>query len=246
MPTKSESSFTLLEKFSIMRHLLCLLFIVPTLVSAQSRSCRILYLGAPESAPEKIQLFDGKSSQEVELPRMNLSPVYNLPAGPLVIRMLSAVPAKPEDVSPDAPKASIPEAMTDLYLLVSSDASNKIAPVRMQVIDADSSKFKKGQMLWFNLTPNSVGGKLGSETLAMKPNSKVIVNAPASNNEDYPVILSYRAPGDDRLNPLCETRWQHDTGARSIFFVIAQEGSRLPRILGFPDRREIGEKAPQP
>lgn len=231
-----------------MRYLLCLLFLIPALASAQTkgpRSCRILYLGAPENAPAKIQLFDGKSAQEVELPRLNLSPVYNLPGGPLVLRMLTTAPAKPEEVSPDAPKATVPETVTDFYLLVSTDPSNKIAPVRMQVIDADAAKFKKGQMLWFNLTPNSVGGKLGSETLDMKPNSKLIVNAPASKDEGYQVSLSYRAPGDQKPNPLCETQWQHNTKARSVFFVIPQDGSRLPRVLGFPDYREA-EKEIQP
>lgn len=229
-----------------MRYLLCLFLLFPLLASAESkgpRSCRILFLGAPESAPEKLQLFDGSGTQEVELPRMNLSPVYKLPGGPLVIRMLTTPPAKPGDVGADAPKAEIPEAMTDLYLLVSSDPTNKVAPVKMQVIDVDSSKFAKGQMLWFNLTANSVGGQLGSEKLAMKPNSKVIVNAPAIKNEDYVVNLNFVMPGTDKLRPLCETKWQHDPRSRTIFFIVAEEGARAPRILGFPDYREAEKDA---
>ena len=185
-----------------MRRLLCLLLLLPALATAQSKgphTCRILFLGAPDGAPEKLQLYDGKSSQEVELPGMNLSPVYKLPAGPLVLRMLPTAPAKPEDVSPDAPKVAVAETVSDFYLLVSSDPANKVAPVKLQVIDADSTKFKRGEMLWFNLTANSVGGQVGSEQLAMTPNSRTILKSPAAASEDYNVNLSFRIPGDERL-----------------------------------------------
>ncbi|MES2924796.1 MAG: hypothetical protein V4819_24795 [Verrucomicrobiota bacterium] len=231
-----------------MRRLLCLLLLVPCLASAQSgsRTCRVLFLGAPDGAPEKLQLFDGSASQEVELPRMNLSPVYKLPSGPLVIRMLTTAPAKPELVSPDAPKAVIPETMAEFYLLVSNDPANKIAPVKLQVIDADPAKFRKGQMLWFNLTANSIGGQVGTESLAMAANSKTILNAPAAKNGDYNVNLSFRMPGDERLNPLCETKWQYDAGTRTVLFVIPQEGVRIPRVLGFPDYRAAEEKTDKP
>lgn len=210
------------------------------------RTCRILFLAAPNNAPEKLQLFDGKASQEVELPQMNLSPVYKLPEGELVIRLLTTAPLKPEEVSPDAPKAAVPAAMTDFYLLVSSDPANKIVPVKLQVIDADATKFRPGQMLWFNLTPNSVGGQVGTEQLAMAANSRTVMNAPASKNEDYNVNLSFRMPGNEVLYPLCETKWRHDPRSRSVLFVIPQAGSRSPKVLGFPDFREPEKKEGQP
>jgi hypothetical protein len=146
-------------------------------------------------------------------------------------------------VSPDAPKAVIPEATADFYLLVSSDPANKVAPVRLQVIDANPNQFKKGQMMWFNLTGNSIGGQLGTEKLAMAANSRTIVNAPASGNEDYNVNLSFHLPGDERLYPLCETKWRHNPRARSVFFVITQQDSRIPRIVGFPDSREDAKES---
>lgn len=224
-----------------MRYLFSLLLIVPTLAAAQSkgaRTCRILFLGAPDDAPEKLQLFDGAASQEVELPQMNLSPIYKLPTGPLVVRLLATAPAKPAEVSPDAPKATVAESVADFYLLVSSDPANKLVPVKLQVIDADAAKFKRGEMLWFNLTANSIGGQVGSEQLAMAANSRTIVKPPAAENEDFNVNLSFRMPGDERLHPLCETKWLHDTRSRKLFFVVSQAGSRIPRVLGFPDYRD--------
>jgi hypothetical protein len=226
-----------------MRLFLFLIFLVPALASAQgTRTCRILFLGAPDGAPETLHLFDGTTSRQVELPKMNLSPVYPLPSGDLVLRMLSAPPAKPGEANPAAPKVAVPAAVTDFYLLVSSDPANAVAPVKLQVIDADAAKFKKGQMLWYNLTPNEIGGQLGSGQLALTPNSRKIVDAPVSGDGDYNVNLSYRMPGNERLYPLCETKWQHDSRSRTVFFVIAQEGNRTPRIVGFPDYREETKK----
>ena len=224
-----------------MRQFFCLLLLLPTLAAAQSkgsRTCRILFLGAPDNAPEKLQLFDGTAAQEEELPQMSLSPIYNLPGGPLTIQLLATAPAKPEEVTPGAPKATVAESVTDFYLLVSSDPANAVVPVKLQIIDADSAKFKRGEMLWFNLTANSIGGQVGTEQLAMAANSRAIVKSPALKNEDYNVNLSFRMPGDERLHPLCETKWLHDTRSRKLFFVVSQADSRVPRVLGFPDYRD--------
>jgi len=233
-----------------MRHFFCLLLLFPILAVGQSkgnRTCRILFLGAPDNAPEKLHLFDGVGSQEVELPQMNLSSVYKLPAGPLVVRLLAAAPTKPEDVSPDAPKTTVAEAVKDFYLIVSSDPANKIVPVKLQIIDANAAKFKLGEMLWFNLTTNSIGGRVGTEQISMAANSQAIVKSPASENVDYNVNLSFRMPGNELLYPLCETKWLHDTRARSLVFVVSQAGNRAPRILGFPDYRDAAaEKKQEP
>lgn len=222
--------------------LLCLLQSLGAAESKGPRTCRILFLGAPQGAPETLQLFDGTACQEVELPRMSFSPVYRLPAGDRVLRLLATPPLKPEEVNPAAPQAAIAQSVSDFYLILNSDPANKVVPVRMQVIDADSSKFKAGQMLWFNLTPNSVGGQVGREQLAMAANSRTILNAPASASEDYKVNLSFRVPGSDVLYPLCETTWSFDPRARMVQFIVVQETSRAPRILGFPDYREPDKK----
>lgn len=223
-----------------MRILLLLLAFLSAVAAAPSgkpRTCRILFLAAPDDAPEKLNLFDGKVSQEVELPRMNLSPVYQLPAGALTIRMLPAPAGDPKQVDARAPSARIAEEITDCYLLVNPDPKNPVAPVAIQVINANPDKLRKGQMLWFNLTPNKVGGQLGSRQLAMEPNSRAVVDSPAAGNEGYQVNLSFRIPGDERLFPLCETKWTHDPASRTIFFILSHAGSRTPRVMGFPDSR---------
>ena len=227
--------------------LLLLFFLLPAAAFAQKapdHTCRILFLGAPDDAPQKLQLFDGAKCREVDLPRMNFSKVYQLPGGPLNLRLLSAPPEDPTKVPPGAPGVAVAEGVTDFYLLVTSDPANTVAPVRMQVINAGADKLKLGQTLWFNLTKNLVGGTLGSEKLVIQPNSRVTLDPPTTGNRDYLVNLSFRIPGNERLYPLCETRWRHDPRSRSVAFIIAENGIRSPRVMVFPDYREPSSGKP--
>jgi hypothetical protein len=224
-----------------------LLTCLPALTA--ERSCRILFLNGPEDAPQKLHLFDGTNSQEVELPRMNFSPVYQIHPDSLALALLPSPPppptaSSPPTIPPGAPTATLSKSITDFYLIISSDPSNTIAPVRMQVINANTANFKRGQMLWYNLTENTVGGLVGSRRLLVKPNSRLILDAPANSLEDYPVNIHFQPPGKTRTEPLCETRWTHDPRSRSVFFILKPTGSLIPRILGFPDfRSEVESKS---
>ncbi len=215
-----------------------------------ARTCRILFLNGPGDAPEKLHLFDGNTSQEVELTRMGFSPVYQIPSSALSLAMLPSPPApagagSPPVIPAEAPKAALAESITDFYLIVSSDTTNKVAPVKMQVINADAANFKRGQMLWYNLTDNKVGGIVGSRKLLVEPNSRLILDAPATRLEDYHVNIHFLPPGKQRPEPLCETNWTHDPRSRSVFFILKPAGSLIPRILGFPDFRSEASSKPE-
>lgn len=211
-----------------------------------ARSCRILFLNAPDDAPEKLHLFDGAGSREVELTRMGFSPVYQVGAAATALALLpSAPPASKAGAAPPvpegAPVAALAESITDFYLIVTSDPANKVAPVKIQVIDAGAASFKRGQMLWFNLTDNKVGGAVGSRKLLLGPHSRLILDAPATGMEDYHVNIGFQPPGQTAAEPLCETNWSHDPRSRGVFFVLKPANSIIPRILGFPDFREKAE-----
>lgn len=222
--------------------LFLILLLLPAAAFAQQqaskRTCRILFLEGPDNGPETLQLFDGSKCREVELPRMNLSKVYELPAGPVNLRLLPAPPTDPSKIPPEAPGVVVAEGMTDIYLLVSSDPANTIAPVRMQAINAGSDKLKLGQTLWFNLTKNAVGGTFGSETLKILPEERVVINAPTTDSGDFPVKLFFRIPGDERLYPLCQNKWRHDPRCRYVGFIVTENGRRSPRVMRFSDFRE--------
>lgn len=228
--------------------LLILLFLTLTAHATEksARTCRILFLNASGDAPQSLHLFDGLESREVELPRMNFSPVYPIRPGTLTLALLPSPPAdSPPAIPAGAPKATLAESVTDFYLIVSSDPANKVAPVRMQVINADAAHFKRGQMLWYNLTDSKVGGLLGPRKLLLQPQSRLILDAPATGMEDYRVNIHFLPPGKTRPEPLCETIWTHDPRSLSVFFVISPDGSLIPRIIGIPDFRTQEETKPE-
>lgn len=202
-----------------------------------ARTCRVLFLGAPQESVRSIFLHDGTQARQVELPRMNLSPVYPLPNGAITLRLLTQAPVAETPLPTGAPQIAVEETVTDFYLLVSDDPENKVTPFRMQVINANQGTFAKGQMLWYNLSNNRVGGQLGTQKLAMEPKSRVILDAPAKGHDDFNVNLNFYIPGNDRLYPLCETKWSYDPKSRSIYFIVNQPGDRTPRVMGFLDYR---------
>ena len=226
-----------------MRHLLipCLCLMASSVASAAPRTCRVLFLGAASDAPRTLELFDGATSRPVELPRMNFSPVYELAAGDITLRLLEKAPEKPEDIPAGAPTAAIREGLTDFDLLIATDPDNQTLPVAMQVIDADAKGFRKGQLLWFNLTENRLGGKVGTEKLTLDPKSMDVMNPPAAGSEDYPVDIYYQLPEKKEIWPLCETKWVHNPAARIVMFVLPEADSRVPRIMSFTDFREEKE-----
>lgn len=225
--------------------LLLLFFLACSLAAAQGtgkRTCRILFLDGPDEAPQTLFLFDGTNSREVELPRLNLSQVYQLPGGPLRVHLLAKPPADPKALPAGAPSADVPETAGDIYLILSHDPSNPAAPVRIQVIDASSGKLRTGQMLWYNLAPHEVGGVIGSQRLTMKANSRTILDAPASGAADYDVKIAHRPAGAPDWQPVCETKWLHDPRSRSIVFVLGDDSPRTPRVMMFTDYREPSRK----
>ncbi len=209
--------------------------------AAAVRTCRILFLNPTPDAPRTLHLFDGTSSQEIQLPEMNFSQVYHLPAGNLTLRLLTGPVTKAEEIPSGAPSAKVPESFSDCYLVITGDTTNKVVPVTFQVIDAGQMRFPKGKMLWFNLSPKVIGGSVGSRKLAMKPNSRTFLDPPAPGAEPYPVTLSYQLPEDPRFYPICQTQWIHDPRSRMVVFVLGNADRSTPQVIGFNDFRDTPE-----
>lgn len=229
-----------------MFRLLFLAFLFPLLANAQDkpgkRTCRILFLNPPPNAPEKLFLYDGTKSQEVQIPKMNFSDVYEVAGGDTTICLLPKAILKPEELPAGAPSGKVAAGIVDFYLVVNADPKNPVTPVKLQIIDAGSGKFGKGQMMWYNLTPFSIGGQLGSQKLAMKAQSRAIVDPPVSGAEAYDVVISYVLPGESQFRPISQTKWVHDPRSRMILFVYGGSNNVAPQISGFTDFRD----APKP
>ena len=202
-----------------------------------AHTCRTLFLNGPPQPVSKYYLFDGTNSQEVTLPRLSLSPVYKLPAGDIRIWLLTSPVAGVEEVPEGSPSATIPAATQDFYLLIARDPANAVLPLKMQVVNANSDRLGRGEMLWINLTSKSLAGTVGRSRLKLPPLRSVVVEEPARERGNYPLEIYFRVPGDDRTHPLIESQWQHDPRTRSIVFVFDEGKRRAPRVQAFTDFR---------
>jgi len=118
-----------------------------------AHTARILFLNGPQGAAGPYYLFDGEKAQEVELPRMSFSPVYDLRPGNLKLWLLDKPPADAKSVPEGAPFVLVPAGVTDFYLICGVDAANKILPIQMRLVNADSDKIGRGEMLKEKVEP---------------------------------------------------------------------------------------------
>jgi hypothetical protein len=209
--------------------------------AAPERTCRIVFPDRPQDAPRSLHLFDGKQSQEVELPSMNLSPVYGLAPGAIQLKLLNAKVGSPKDVPADAPSVEVAADCADLILLVSSDPDNKTAAVKMELVDLGSENFKTGQTLWANHSDKTIEAKLGAQTVSLEPESSKIVDAPLSENGVaasgyYTATFTYQAQPDAAPEPITEQQWWHDANSRHLGFIV-NTGGKLPKIYFYRDFR---------
>ena len=230
--------------YTILRALLAITLICCA-QAAPERTCRIVFPDRPQDAPRSLHLFDGKNSQEVELPSMNLSPVYKLAAGAIQLKLLAAKADDPKEVPADAPMVEIPADHTDFVLLVFSDPGNKIAPVKLEVVNLDGKTFKPGQTLWTNRTDTTVEGKLGEQTLSLGPVTSKILDAPLSDkgvptSGYYSASFTYRSGDEGAFEPITEQQWWHDANSRHLGFIV-NKGGKLPKIFFYRDFRAAQE-----
>lgn len=225
---------------AILRTLLATVFLGGADASPE-RTCRILFLDRAVDAPKRLHLFDGEKFQEVELPGVNLSPVYKLAQGVIRLKLLSTKVEDPEEVSPDAPSIEIPKDHTDFVLLILSDPDNRIAPVRMEAINLSDENFKIGRTLWMNRTDKAIQAKLGEQTLSLEPVSTMICDAPLSDkgvptSGYYSATFTYQAERNGAFAPITEQQWWHDANSRHLGFIV-NTGGKLPKIYFYRDFR---------
>jgi hypothetical protein len=213
----------------------CVLSAAPNAGKAAFRTCRIVYLSAPETLPEKVLLYDGTHAIPVELPTKNLSPEYEIPEGDVTVKLLTKELAEDEKPPEDAPSASISKDIKDCYLIVTHQEGD--VPLRIRMVGANLDTFPLGKMLWINLTPIQIEGTVGEAKILIQPDATEMVDAPAAGYATYKVKLGFLSPETKRVEPLISSLWRHNPEARSVVFVVMKPEKDMPRLVSFSDER---------
>ncbi len=200
------------------------------------RSCRLVFPERPQDAPKIAFLFDGANSQSVSLPSMNLSEVIELPSGELTIAMTTGAVSDPELLHPQSPLLKIPEAVTDFYIIITTDPENKHLPIKMNLVDTGGDKLKAGETLWYNLSGNRIVAKLGSAEMSVDPQSRTISKDPMPTSGYYVAKFAFQVDGKGAFAPITEQSWWHDRNSKHLGFIY-DSGGKLPKIYFFRDFR---------
>lgn len=217
------------------------LFFAINAVQAQPRTCRLVFPERPQSAPKVAFLFDGKTSQPITLPSMNLSEVIDLPSGDLTIAVTADKITDPEALPPKSPLLRIPESIREFYIIITPDPENTAIPIKMNMVNTGEGKLKPGETLWYNYTGHRIAAKLGNAQIIIDPNDRGISKEPAPTSSYYTAILRYQADGKGDYAPITEQSWWHDATSKHLGFIV-NTGGKLPRIYYFRDFRLPYEK----
>jgi hypothetical protein len=219
-----------------------LVCLVVSISHAKSRTCRVVFPERPNDAPKAAYLFDGAKSQNITLPSMNLSEVIELPVGNITLTVTSQEIKDPKLLPVDVPKLNIPENVTDCYIIVLADPTNKHLPIKLNLVDAGDAKLKNGETLWYNFTKHQIFAKLGKVDLSIKPGSRAISQAPVSSSGYYIARFAYKANGTAPPSPITEQSWWYDVDHKHVGFMV-NTGGKLPKIYYYRDFRMKEEPA---
>lgn len=204
--------------------------------SEGARTIRAIYFQRPADAPEKVHLYHEKGSIELELPGMNLSSRQEIPKGDLLMRCTLTPVVEGRSLPDNAPVVRVPEGWSDVIVLCARNPDKTGFPVLFFPLNASVSKFAPGELLCFNRTQSTLGGRVGIRKLRAAPGKSVLLGAPARGLGDYRVEIDYLPPGGKRALPLMRSTWRHEPAVRHILFVVDDPVRKVPRIWSIPDR----------
>ena len=213
--------------FRILLSIVCL-SVVAGNVSARSISA--IYFQAPQGAPEKVFLHGEAVSIMLPVPQMNLVDPVKLPPGELTLRVTTEPTTKERPISPNAPSVKIPAAWTDVILLFASNPKNQAFPFSVEAMNVSTSEFKPGELMVFNRSNATVGGKVGDRTMKVGSGRTVKVESPSGKEGDYRALIGYQAANDTRARTLCDTTWRHEATMRHLLFILPDPDRGVPRI----------------
>ena len=238
----------------MIRHFSCLLVLVASLAAAPGasspRSLRMVYVQAPDDAPEKIVLLvgsDTKASREMDLPRMSVSTNrWVIPAGLVRVFAATKAPTRDDPLPANAPFVDIPEAMqAPLLVLLPSGGTGPLA-FRMLPVDFSDDAAPDSSVVWFNLTERTVFARLGSAQVVVAPRRSGTVVPSGKVGDNYPVMVDLSPDeGEAETVPFLRARWAKDAGRRDLLFVFNDVGRKFPRMVCVPALKEPEAKEPK-
>ncbi|MEO0040269.1 MAG: hypothetical protein RIS38_1217 [Verrucomicrobiota bacterium] len=235
----------------MIRYFSCLLVLVAGLAAAPEasspRALRLVYVQAPENAPEKVFLVAGKVTKEIDLPRLSVSTSrLDLPAGPVRVFAATQAPTRDNPLPSDAPFVDIPETLGSVLVVLLPNGKSGPLGFQMLPVEFSQKAVPEGAVMWFNLSDRTIFAKHGSSQAAVAPRRSGTVVPSGKSGDSYQVMVDL-APeaGESETVPFLRARWTKEARRRDLLFVVADTDRRFPRIICVPELMEPEPEQPK-
>jgi hypothetical protein len=207
-------------------------------LGGSSRTCRLIYMQAPLDAPEKVVLVVGKDTTDVDLPRLSISSARaKLPAGPVRVYAATKAPTKTEPLPADAPFVDIPEAMSDVLIVLLPNGQPGPLSFIMLPVEFSKSRAPEGSSMWFNLSDRIIYSKTSDRVLTINPKASALEIHKGGVDEPYYVSIDASpVPPEVENVPIYRGYSSNQARTRHLLFVVPDPTRIVPRILSISDR----------
>ncbi|MDB9741583.1 hypothetical protein OAB00_01875 [Akkermansiaceae bacterium] len=207
-----------------------------------ARTAKILYLKAPTGAVEEAFIYQSREDKELgepiaqTLPRNNFSATFTLEDGPLKLVFTPKPIGIDEELPSNAPVTNIPAGWQKVLLLVFNNPENKFMPITVRAVNADTSKFNLGDLMFINMTNSIIAGKIDGKTAISRPQSMSIVKKPKGSGEEYAVTMNRLDEERELVLPILSQPWRGSDHQSNVVFFLQKEGSDVITYYTAPVR----------
>lgn len=192
----------------------------------------------PVKGIQKVHYMSGGKAVEVELPKMNLSRSYKIPASGKILFGEPTEKDGKEVIKPLA-IATIPEGGKELLLLF-FPASKKDTQMKYQVkvLNYDPGVFANGQYLFLNLSNEDVVGMFGKKRVFIGARKQVKFIPSSGLKDDERYYVNIRSKVNNQWRPLYKSYWYKSGSAKKLGLIYRDPSTKRLRLLCFPYRKD--------
>lgn len=214
---------------------------------------RCVYLN-PEGNLRNVELTPNNPSLRIHVPAAGKVFLYEPPSAELTAQIKAKLAAEGR---PNAPVRYTAEQLTPIAEITLQDPSSQALAVLFPTgrdrpkllgyaMSDEPARFRPGCRRMFNLTQQTIGAKLGSREIVLKPLSAMDVGPIASGDALVFVPVEIWYLKDGARHPLSASRWAHDPNQRTVVFLYEDTAEGRIRIQACSERTDIPEPGEAP
>lgn len=183
---------------------------------------------------KEVHHLENATITKTDLPTKNFSKSYQFTAG---VPILFGRP-NPEEAGTLIPYLAVtpPAGVQDLILLF-FPTEDPEAPLKVIPIDGSWNEFKRGELMFLNVSSMNVSAVLGKTRFILESGTPKKISGPEPDDKDGDYYyVTIRSQEKKSWRPLYKGYWPLDEKVRRFVFVFDDTKNDTVRLMGVPDR----------